>query len=308
MTLTCTSVEKLDGYNVKKGSNGGKNKHLSGSCSSNQKLTKPVVKFFGYSWKSLDRGACDGHELCTSNNNLLPYIDCAGYVEGGVGFQNRDLSPCSTNSVYSCPGNREYHETPSTHPWLPPASGINFRKYSVLKDTSEKYIDSGRDASPGKTTSIVKHTDMNNPNPRSDVSYLTTNSIREFLRQEISERRNHIWYSAATAELGNDIQSGNIIDSVDQRTVFTVLKGLKDIIENKKDFRDDDAKNLAANRVYTGSLIETKNLRYMERGNTLYRGLYGSAVDCICYSDCVQFYLYVSRKCTCNLNCICNYG
>lgn len=113
-----------------------------------------------------------------------------------------------------------------------------------------------------------------------------------------------MWYSGLnTSGIGDDVRTGDKIIHNQQNSVKTVLGRLKTLITTKTDFKEENAKGATSRDVAAGDLVETTNLKTIERD------LFNSGVDCICYSDCTEFKLAQKIVCTCQANygCGCNY-
>lgn len=135
------------------------------------------------------------------------------------------------------------------------------------------------------------------------------NTLCDLLKHEVRWRHGHPWYSELQMTRLNDgtengnslsVDTGENVDSVNQTDVRAVLNDLLTLIRKYNDGGSASGVSTSEN-VVVGQPIQPPNVKSVEGE------LYKSGLDCICYSDCVQFQIKVKRSCTCNLNCLCNY-
>ena len=176
-------------------------------------------------------------------------------------------------TTFTCTGNRAYYE--------------DREKYNYLNNTDGQYRPYR--GSPD-TPTLIKNVDIN--------------KLRDYLETEIGRRSKHVWYRGLdTSGIGDDVQTGEKIIHEQQNNVKTVLGRLKTLIGIKGDFKTVYGAGITSRNVKNGDLVETTNLKTIERD------LFNSGVDCICYSDCTEFKLARRIVCSCqsNYGCDCNY-
>lgn len=199
----------------------------------------------------------------------------------GYGIENVQCSQYVANdytTTFRCNGNRAYEADLST--------------YSYLNDSSTQYMKfgDGEGESRNATLTLIKNKDINR--------------LRDLLKTEINKRAKHVWYSGLNPnELGEDIQTGDVIDHPQQNNVRSTLQRLKALTNSNTDYKESSAVNVTSREAKTGYMVETSNLKTIEKD------LYWLGDDCICYSDCTQFQLYKIYPCKCqgHYNCGCVY-
>lgn len=176
----------------------------------------------------------------------------------GYGIENVQCSQYVANdytTTFRCNGNRAYEEDQSI--------------YSYLNDSSSQYMKfgDGEGESRDAILTLIKNKDINR--------------LRELLKTEINRRAMHVWYSGLNpTELGDDIQTGDAIDHPQQNNVKSTLQKLKALTTSNTDYKESSAVNVTSNKAKTGDMVETLNLKTIEKD------LYWLGDDCICYSDC----------------------
>lgn len=159
-----------------------------------------------------------------------------------------------------------------------------------MDNTSGQYLKySGSTEGNSNTLTLIKNRDINN--------------LRDYLKTEIGRRSRHVWYNGLnTSGIGDDVRTGDKIIHGQQNDVKTVLGRLKTLITTNTDFKKETAKGVTSRNVNEGDLVETTNLKTIERD------LFNSGVDCICYSDCTEFKLAQTQVYTYTCNCQANYS
>lgn len=135
------------------------------------------------------------------------------------------------------------------------------------------------------------------------------NNLRRMLSLELSARREHVFYSKSLESVSSMVdgisvvtKTGDNVDDIHQQQLKRTLQRIKRQIFLSGDYKSEDSFNTTADAVVEEDMIETKNLRDIEND------LKNTWKDCICYADCNEFQLMSKRYCTCNINCMCNYG
>ena len=140
------------------------------------------------------------------------------------------------------------------------------------------------------------------------ISATNINKIQLALSTELEARSKHVLYSQVGTF--NDITPhGEIIDDIQHDDIDEYVVYLNSIVNSNTSFGDTTLgkKPLTLTEVLEGDIVQTHQLKNVEK--QLSKKLKGTTEDCICYSDCTNFYTGSINKwiCSCNGNCGCVY-
>ena len=191
---------------------------------------------------------------CSTNQTSSYFFPVCGVVESNYqkdsGDESLEKLYCSLfrnstieeeNSTYSCVGHREYNN--------------KLDYYSQLNNTDSLY---DRYSEPDKTGYItfVKNEDINN--------------LRDYIKEEQRLRVQHQFYRIDSSitdinERLNDVVDGEHVIDKQQNRLLSILTDIKSAIYNDKDYKHTQSYEKIATNVIEKDLIETSNLREIER-------------------------------------------
>lgn len=183
---------------------------------------------------------------------------------------------------------------------------------SIHKDASTAYKCSGN-RSINTNKQFFTFTPSSSDYPEYEagtiIEAIDISSIYSTLANEVNERLSHLIYAGAKPVTG-EVNPGNVIDDVQQTSLKTMIENMSKLINSNASFGDTSLgiKPTSLTSVSEGDIVATGDIKPLAKAiSKVGNGVNAMVQDCICYSDCTNYYTYLRKVCSCVTNFGCCY-
>ena len=141
------------------------------------------------------------------------------------------------------------------------------------------------------------------------IEAIHISSVCETLKSEIAARKEHVLYKNVT-DSNLSVTRGDLIDNFQPNTLAECIQKLSKIVNNNSKFGDTHLGNKKTSfaNIDEGNIVETDDVKqFNDALSRVNNGLNALVQDCICYSDCTNYYSYTKTVCSCVSNYGCGY-